>query len=105
VIAGREAKPIATSSMRPILWPADTQLKVISICLRDLRLDRDLTQKQVGAAIGMSGQWVSAVENGYRTLAINVEHLLLLLKLYGVSLIEFTQMVDRSMRDFVRRDS
>ena len=53
------------------------------IRMRNLREDRDLTQKEVGAVINKSQQGYSHIENGRAELKI--EDLIILSKLYGVS--------------------
>lgn len=51
--------------------------------LRDLREDRDLTQKEVAAYLRITQQQYSLYENGKRTLPVDL--LIQLSTLYGVS--------------------
>ncbi len=51
--------------------------------LRDIREDRDLTQKQVADYLKITQQQYSLYENGKRTLPVDM--LIELSKLYGVS--------------------
>ena len=53
------------------------------IRMRDLREDRDLTQREVGAVINKSQQGYSHIEDGRAELKI--EDLIKLCKFYGVS--------------------
>ena len=52
--------------------------------LRDLREDADLTQKAVGAILGIRQEVYSRYERGFQTIPL--EHLLKLADFYNVSL-------------------
>ena len=52
--------------------------------LRDLREDRDLTQKEIAAYLGTTQQVYSKYEKGIQEIPLH--HFIALAKLYGVSL-------------------
>ena len=60
--------------------------------MRNLREDRDLTQKEVGAVISKSQQGYSHIEEGRAELKI--EDLIKLCRFYGVSADYFIGMTD-----------
>ena len=60
--------------------------------MRNLREDRDLTQKQVAAVINKSQQGYSHIEEGRAELKI--EDLVKLCKFYGVSADYFIGMIE-----------
>ena len=61
--------------------------------MRNLREDRDLTQKEVGAIINKSQQGYSHIEDGRAELKI--EDLIKLCKFYGVSADYFIGICDK----------
>ena len=61
--------------------------------IRDLREDRDLTQKEVGAIINKSQQGYSHIEDGRAELKI--EDLITLCKFYGVSADYFIGLTEK----------
>lgn len=61
--------------------------------MRDLREDRDLTQKEVGAIINKSQQGYSHIEDGRAELKI--EDLITLCKFYGVSADYFIGLTEK----------
>ncbi len=61
--------------------------------MRNLREDRDLTQKEVGAVINKSQQGYSHIEEGRAELKI--DDLILLCKFYGVSADYFIGMSEK----------
>ena len=63
------------------------------IIMRNLREDRDLTQKEVGAVINKSQQGYSHIEDGRAELKI--DDLIKLCKFYGVSSDYFIGMSDK----------
>ncbi len=63
------------------------------IIMRNLREDRDLTQKEVAAVINKSQQGYSHIEDGRAELKI--EDLIKLCKFYGVSADYFIGMSDK----------
>ena len=63
------------------------------IIMRNLREDRDLTQKEVAAVINKSQQGYSHIEDGRAELKI--EDLIKLCKFYGVSADFFIGMSDK----------
>lgn len=60
--------------------------------MRNLREDRDLTQKEVGAVIQKSQQGYSHIEEGRAELKI--DDMILLCRFYGVSADYFVGMSD-----------
>ena len=63
------------------------------IRMRNLREDRDLTQKEVGAVIHKSQQGYGHIEDGRAELKI--EDLITLCRFYGVSSDYFIGMTDK----------
>ena len=63
------------------------------VIMRNLREDRDLTQKEVAAVINKSQQGYSHIEDGRAELKI--EDLIKLCKFYGVSADYFIGMSDK----------
>ena len=63
------------------------------IRMRNLREDKDLTQKQVGAIINKSQQGYSHIEDGRAELKI--EDMIKLCKFYGVSADYFVGITDK----------
>lgn len=61
--------------------------------IRDLREDKDLTQKEVGQIINKSQQGYSHIEDGRAELKIN--DLIKLCKFYGVSADYFIGLSDK----------
>ncbi len=61
--------------------------------MRDLREDRDLTQKEVGAIINKSQQGYSHIEDGRAELKI--DDLITLCKFYGVSADYFIGLTEK----------
>ena len=57
--------------------------KSYQVRIRELREDRDLTQKEVAAVLGITQQTYALYEIGERDLPIR--HLIKLIKYYGVS--------------------
>ena len=62
--------------------------------MRDLREDRDLTQKEVGALINKSQQGYSHIEDGRAELKI--DDMVVLCKFYGVSADYFVGLSDKN---------
>ena len=62
------------------------------IRMRNLREDRDLTQKEVGALLNKSQQGYSHIEDGRAELKI--EDLIILCRFYGVSADYFIGLSD-----------
>ena len=62
------------------------------VIMRNLREDRDLTQKEVAAVINKSQQGYSHIEDGRAELKI--EDLIKLCKFYGVSADFFIGLID-----------
>ena len=61
--------------------------------MRNLREDRDLTQKEIGAVIHKSQQGYSHIEDG--RAALKIEDLITLCRFYGVSSDYFIGMTDK----------
>ena len=64
--------------------------------MRNLREDRDLTQKEVGQIINKSQQGYSHIEDGRAELKI--DDLIKLCKFYGVSADYFIGIVDKNQK-------
>lgn len=60
--------------------------------IRDLREDHDMFQKDIAKLLGISQQYYSEYEKGYRTMP--VEHLMKLAKLYHTSLDYLVELTD-----------
>lgn len=67
--------------------------KTYQVRMRELREDRDLTQKEVAAALGILQQTYARYETGERALPIH--HLLTLVKYYKVSADYILGLVDQ----------
>lgn len=64
--------------------------------LKDLRIAKGYTQKQVALLLGKSLRYISALENGKRNPSDKMKYSMA--KLYGVTVIEFFLACDRTKR-------